>query len=70
MKHVVKLFGLVILCIPVFAYALNEEISGSRVMSLLTADNMWHVTEMYGSVALIAVGLMSLAIARKRQKSQ
>ena len=70
MKHVVKLLGLVVLCIPVFAYALNEEISGSGVMSLLTSDNVWHVTEMYGSVILIAVGLMSLAVARKRQKNQ
>lgn len=70
MKHVVKLFGLVVLCIPVFAYALNEDISGSEVMSFLTTDNIWHVTEMYGSVALIAVGLMSLAVARKRQKNQ
>ena len=70
MKYVVKWFGLVVLCIPVFAYAMNEEISGSEAMSLLTADNIWHVTEMYGLVALIAVGLMSLAVARKRQKSQ
>jgi len=70
MKHVVKLLGLVILCIPVFAYALNEEISSLEAMSFLTVDNIWHVTEMYGSVALIAVGLMSLAVARKRQKNQ
>ncbi|OUR95206.1 hypothetical protein A9Q81_14030 [Gammaproteobacteria bacterium 42_54_T18] len=70
MKRVVKLFGLVVLCVPVFAYALNEEISGSAALSFLTADNMWHMTEMYGSVALIAVGLMSLAVARKRQKNQ
>lgn len=70
MKHVAKWFGLVVLCIPVFAYAITEEMSGSEPMSLLTADNIWHVTEMYGSVALIAVGLMSLAVARKRQKNQ
>ena len=70
MKHVVKLLGLVILCIPVFAYALNEEISSLEAMSFLTVDNIWHVTEMYGLVALIAVGLMSLGVARKRQKNQ
>lgn len=70
MRSFVKLFGLVVLCVPVFAYALNEEISGSVALSLLTADNVWHMTEMYGSVSLIAVGLMSLAVARKRQKSQ
>jgi len=70
MKSVVKLFGFVVLCLPVFAYALSEDIAGLEAASFLTVENVWHATEMYGSVALIAVGLMSLAVARKRQKSQ
>ncbi|MBV1922155.1 MAG: hypothetical protein KUG73_15860 [Pseudomonadales bacterium] len=70
MKRVVMLFGWVVLCIPVFAYAFNGEFSGSRALSFLTADNMWYMTEMYGSIALFVVGLTSLVVARKRQKNQ
>ncbi len=70
MKRVVMLLGLVVLFVPVFAYAFNEEFSGSRALSFLTADNMWYMTEMYGSIALFVVGLTSLVVARKRQKNQ
>ena len=69
MRLVVKLLGLIVLCAPVFAYAINEDILGSVEMSILTIESVWHTVEMYGSMVLIVVGLVSLIVARKRQKT-
>lgn len=69
MKLVVKLLGLLMLCLPVFTYGVNEESLAAVNLSFLTTDEIWHLAEMYGSVVLIVVGVLSLGVARKRQKS-
>ncbi|OUS28514.1 hypothetical protein A9Q99_13480 [Gammaproteobacteria bacterium 45_16_T64] len=69
MKSVVKLLGVVVLFVPMFAYALGERVFGSVEFSPFVVESFWNMTEMYGSVVLFVVGLLSLRVARKRQKT-
>lgn len=68
MKLVVALLSVVVLCVPVLAYALGGVESPATESFSSTADYILGLTEVYGSLGLISLGLMSLWVARKRQK--
>lgn len=65
MKAAVKLLGVVVLFAPMVAYALGEGVFGSVELG----SGFWEKAEMYSSIVLFVVGLVSLRVARKRQKA-